>query len=231
MIAIIGAMQEEIDYLKKKMKNSWTEEVYHFEFHYGDIGNKKVVLVKSGVGKTNAGLLIGILLSQCEVDYIINLGVCGGVSDKVNLFDLAVVDKYFYGDVELPKHEYFYGQMSKCPRYFELNSKLKKTIKDNFPKENYKFVSCYTSDTFVDKDNYPKVKAIIDHHFSHYDISIFDMESTAFAHASYLLDIPFVAIRTISDLVPETNWKEYNLNLEQAIIKSSEFVYKLVLSL
>ncbi|HOC98210.1 MAG TPA: 5'-methylthioadenosine/S-adenosylhomocysteine nucleosidase, partial [Bacilli bacterium] len=90
MIAIIGAMQEEIDYLKKKMKNSWTEEVYHFEFHYGDIDNKKVVLVKSGVGKTNAGLLIGTLLSQVEVDYIINLGVCGGVSDKVNLFDLAV---------------------------------------------------------------------------------------------------------------------------------------------
>ncbi|HHV14704.1 MAG TPA: 5'-methylthioadenosine/S-adenosylhomocysteine nucleosidase, partial [Acholeplasmataceae bacterium] len=87
------------------------------------------------------------------------------------------------------------------------------------------------SDTFVDKDNYPKVKAIIDQHFSHYDISIFDMESTAFAHAAYLLDIPFVAIRAISDLVPETNWKEYNLNLEQAIINSSEFVYKLVLSL
>lgn len=231
MIAIIGAMRDEIEYLEEKIYDLKVESFYHIDFYCGKIGNKNIVLVQSGVGKTNAGLLMGLLVGFYEVDLIINVGVCGGVKDKVDLFDLVVVDKYFYGDVELPKDEYEYGRVSKAPRYFELDRSLKKTIKKNFSQDEYKFANCYTSDTFVDRDNYPKVKAIIDEHFKNDNIAIFDMESTAFAHGAYLLDIPFVSVRAISDLVPETSYNEYSEHYKKAIVNSGEFVLKLVLSL
>ena len=49
-IGVIGAMQIEIDNLKKSLENSTTEEISSVQFVKGNIGEVEVVAAVSGVG-------------------------------------------------------------------------------------------------------------------------------------------------------------------------------------
>ena len=50
-IGVIGAMQIEIDNLKKSLENSTTEEISSVQFVKGNIGEVEVAAAVSGVGK------------------------------------------------------------------------------------------------------------------------------------------------------------------------------------
>ena len=57
MIGIIGAMEEEVVELKKDMQIDETIEQAGMVFCKGSLGGKDVVIVRSGIGKVNAGIL------------------------------------------------------------------------------------------------------------------------------------------------------------------------------
>ena len=56
MIGIIGAMEEEVAELKKDMQIDETIEQAGMVFCKGSLGGKDVVIVRSGIGKVNAGI-------------------------------------------------------------------------------------------------------------------------------------------------------------------------------
>lgn len=68
MIGIIGAMDQEIDDLKKEMKNPTVETKSSLDFWKGELCGKEVVLVRSGIGKVNATIASEILIETYKVD-------------------------------------------------------------------------------------------------------------------------------------------------------------------
>ena len=62
MIGIIGAMEEEVAELKKDMQIEETVEMAGMVFCKGTLGGKDVVIVRSGIGKVNAGICAQILV-------------------------------------------------------------------------------------------------------------------------------------------------------------------------
>ena len=74
-IGIIGAMEIEVEQLKKEMQVTNTVTKASMEFNEGKIGNTDVVVVKSGVGKVNAGICVQILVDLFNVTHIINTGI------------------------------------------------------------------------------------------------------------------------------------------------------------
>ena len=60
-IGIIGAMDVEVSTLKDKVQNRKCTTYSRMEFCEGFFGKTNVVIVKSGVGKVNAGLCVQIL--------------------------------------------------------------------------------------------------------------------------------------------------------------------------
>ena len=75
MIGIIGAMEEEVAELKKDMQIEETMEMAGMVFCKGTLGGKDVVIVRSGIGKVNAGICAQILVSQFGADTLIILGI------------------------------------------------------------------------------------------------------------------------------------------------------------
>ena len=65
MIGIIGAMEEEVAELKKDMQIEETVEMAGMVFCKGTLGGKDVVIVRSGIGKVNAGICTQILADLC----------------------------------------------------------------------------------------------------------------------------------------------------------------------
>ena len=71
MLGIIGAMDEEVAQIKEKMTDVTVTSVAGMDFYQGKLGGKDAVVVRSGIGKVNAGMCSQILADQrdCEHRY------------------------------------------------------------------------------------------------------------------------------------------------------------------
>ena len=76
-IGIIGAMEEEVAILKEKMTDVKVEKKASMEFYSGRLNGREAVIVRSGIGKVNAGICTQILADDFHVDAVINTGVAG----------------------------------------------------------------------------------------------------------------------------------------------------------
>ena len=72
MLGIIGAMDVEVKKLREMMEDPEIQTVAGMTFYQGTIKGKAVVVVRSGIGKVNAGLCSQILVDRYHVSGIIN---------------------------------------------------------------------------------------------------------------------------------------------------------------
>ena len=78
-IGIIGAMELEVETLKAKMEVKQTTKKAGMEFFEGTLNGVDAVIVRSGIGKVNAGICTQILVDLFAVTHIINTGVAGSL--------------------------------------------------------------------------------------------------------------------------------------------------------
>ena len=71
-IGIIGAMELEVETLKSKMNVVKTTKKANMEFFEGTLNGVGVVIVRSGIGKVNAGICTQILAVDGFADIINN---------------------------------------------------------------------------------------------------------------------------------------------------------------
>ena len=92
-ILIVAAMDNEIAIVLDKLKENKIDvkEIEGFKFYLGSLYNKEIILVQSGVGRINSGILITIAKLNFDFDLIINIGIAGGLKE-LSIYDI-VVDK------------------------------------------------------------------------------------------------------------------------------------------
>ena len=222
-IVIIGAMQAEINFLLSKITNYSTIKHYKYTFYEGSLFGKDIVLVASGIGKVASGLLVSALVNYYkDIDLIINVGVSGGILNKVNIGDVVVADSLKYADVDVYDNEY--GRMPNCPASFP--TRIDQIRKMQFA-QNYKIGTIITGDQFY--KNFTVVDNLINTYFLNDNVLCIDMESGALAHSSWFYEIDYLAIRSISDIVGSTHQdKEFENNLELACINSNLFLLEVL---
>lgn len=196
MIGIIGAMDEEIYELKRIIDVKEEKKIYDVDFYIGTLNNKEVILVKSKIGKVASSFVTTLLINNFDIDYIINIGTCGAVNSKLKYLDIVVASKLIYHDADVRAFGYDFGQMAQCPKYFEVDKDLLERAKKF---NNVHIGDVVSGDQFID-DAY-NMKRKVDEYFKDYDVLACDMESTSIAHVSYLANVPFIIIRTISDVL------------------------------
>jgi len=213
-IGVIGAMQIEIDKLIEKydLKKDKVKDIYTCEFD-----DKRIVVAMSGVGKVNSALMTQYIIDKYEVDAIINSGVAGGINNNLNVMDIVISEYATYHDFEpVSIMESYVPDKGRMRANTTLLNLSKKVISD-MGIDNYHYAPICSGDMFVQDEN---IKNNI--HIKTGAICV-DMESASIAHACRLNNIPFISIRTISDMA---NGGEYLEDI--AAYKSSEFVTRLV---
>ena len=90
MLGIIGAMDEEVAKLKETMQDVTVETKASMEFYKGTMNGKEVVVVRSGIGKVNAGICTQILCDRYHVDAVINTGIAGSLNAKIDIGDIVL---------------------------------------------------------------------------------------------------------------------------------------------
>lgn len=208
-IGIIGAMDEEIRILKEKMNNIETTVIAGCEFYQGELNNKQVVLTKSGIGKVAAAIATTLLLEKFSPDTIINTGSAGGYDKALNVGDIVISTEVRFHDVDVTAFGYEIGQMAQLPAAFSAQKELidiaEQAAQVLTSLKTITGLIC-TGDTFMadpDKaqialNNFPTMAAC-------------EMEAAAIAQVCYQFNVPFIIIRSLSDIAG----KKSELSFEQ----------------
>ena len=190
-IAIIVAMDKELNLLLPHISEHATISLNGFEFHTGKMGAHSVVACKCGIGKVNAAVGALTLIENFHPALVVNTGVAGGTgaTDRpAEVMDVVLGTEIAYHDVWCgPGTER--GQAAGCPARFECP--LPEDIRRNLGAHEGLIAS---GDIFVtDAADLQRILALYP------DALAVDMESAAIAQVCHLKSVPFVALRVISD--------------------------------
>ena len=90
MIGIICAMKEELEEILTLAKETQEETYGSFRFIRGNIFGSSCVLCICGVGKVHSAMCTQTLIIKYNPDFIINVGVAGGIAPEIEIGDIAV---------------------------------------------------------------------------------------------------------------------------------------------
>lgn len=222
---IIVAMQSEFDLVKSILKNQTQRQHNHITFIEGVIEQNEIVLMKSGIGKVNAACACVEMINNFKPDIIINTGLAGGIDKNLSVMDIVLASKTTYHDVWCGE-ECQIGQIPDLPAEFEGDKKLieiAQSIQTDLKIHTGLIVG---GDVFVTdintlkdiKTKFPSALAV-------------DMESAAISQVCHLYNVPFLAIRIISDTPGiENHYDQYFDFWNKAPEKSVETIKKILQS-
>lgn len=220
-IGIIFAMEEEINELKKylDLKNSYN--IFELTFYEGTINNKNCILVECGVGKVNSARTTQILIDNFNVDFIFNIGVAGGVSNILNVGDIVVGEKLVQHDFDITAFKHEKGYIPKVGKFIESDSYLLK-IASEINELNTKFGVIASGDIFCTEKKMSNKIA------TKFNALCVEMEGASIAQVCFLSHIPFLIIRSISDVPNNNNVITYEEFLEGSSKKVAEYLFKIL---
>ena len=197
-IGIIGAMETEVARLKEMMEDVTVVTKASMEFYQGTLKGKKAVVVRSGIGKVNAGICAQILADVFQVDALINTGIAGSLNNDINIGDIVLSTDVVQHDVDAGAFGYKKGEIPQMGQLsFPADAKLRQLAADACREVNPEIQvfegRIASGDQFVCDQG---VKDNIVKEFSAYAV---EMEGAAIGQAAALNGIPFLIIRAISD--------------------------------
>ena len=100
MIGIIGAMDVEIDELKKRIVLPVKTKIAGVDFVCGEIENVTVCAARCNPGKVNAALCAQIMIDRFSVESIINIGVGCSLSPSVAIKNVVIATEVCQYDID-----------------------------------------------------------------------------------------------------------------------------------
>lgn len=228
---IIGAMEPEVAILKDKLENCITTEHASFTFYEGTLAGNDVVIVQSGIGKVAAALATAFLIDKFTPDYIVNTGSAGGFDQSLKVGDIVISSEVRYHDVDVTAFGYEIGQLPSNPPAYIPHNTLIEAVQEGIAELSTTSDApiqtllglITTGDTFMTADddiakarkNFPTMAAV-------------EMEGAAIAHTCHQLNVPFVIIRSMSDIAGKESPASFEAYLETASVNSSQLVLNML---
>jgi len=230
MLGIIGAMDEEVSKLKEIMEDVEIKQKASMDFYKGKMCGKDVVVVRSGIGKVNAGICTQILVDEYGVDAVINTGIAGSLNAAIDIGDIVLSTDALQHDMDATGFGYEPGIIPRMETStFVADKKMRKLAKESCEKVNPDIKvfegRIVSGDQFIsDKEK----KDYIEKNFKGFCT---EMEGAAIAQTAYLNNIPFLIIRAISDKADDSATEDYPTFEAKAIKHSVNLVSEMVANL
>ena len=230
IIGTIGAMDVEVSSLKEAAKATEVTKIAEMEFCRGNLGNKKVVIVKCGMGKVNAGICAHTLINDFHCTKIINTGVAGSLDNKIDIGDIvvstdAVQHDYDVEAIGFKKGEIPYTGLYAFPADETLRAAAVKAVKEAAPAVHAYEGRVCSGDQFIStKEQKDKIT-------SDFGGMCCEMEGAAIAQACYLNNTPYVVIRAVSDKSDGSQAVEFSKFEAEAAVNCAKIVQYMVKNL
>lgn len=229
-IGIIGAMDEEVDILVELMNIEETIEKASLKFYKGTLEGKEIVLVRCGIGKVNSALCAQILISEFDVDAVVNTGVAGALHSDLGVYDIVISTDAIQHDFDATVFGYKKGIVPRMENStFVADERLVEAAYKSSVEETktHKVVK----GRVVSGDIFISSKELKDELVKEFDAYCGEMEGAAIAHVCSLNNTPFVIIRAMSDKADGTADVVYEEFVQDAAHNSKDIVVNMLKSL
>ena len=214
-IGIVVAMDEERQEILDLMTETEVKQIYNLRFITGKIQKRNCVLIKSGIGKVNAARTTQILVDNFDLDFVINAGAAGAVNYLLNIGDVVIAKHVVQHDFDITAFGHSKGYITGignsivCDRekVEEMEKKVYKLPNDEY---KVKFGVIATGDIFCTEI------AMKDKIRARFNADVVDMECAAIGQVAFLNEVPFMAIRSVSDSPNGENASTFDENLKLA---------------
>lgn len=224
-IGIIGAMDVEVENLKKCMEDPHAISLSGMEFVCGKLMDWDVVIARCGIGKVFAAMCAQTMCLHFAPDYIINTGVAGTLSSELNITDIAVGTSVVQYDVDTTAMGDPPGMISGINTvYFPANNTLIAAAETTLQEMQLHYLSgvIASADRFLAD---PVKKEQLQREF---DAIACEMEGGAIGQVCYVNRVPFLILRAISDGANNESGMDYPTFLQAAANRSTEVLLNML---
>lgn len=193
MLGVIAAMDKEVEAITALMEERTHVVVSGIQIAKGRLCNKPLLVMKSGVGKGNASMSTTILLENFKIDNIINIGTAGGLLPIQNVLDAVISDRVVQYDYDTSAVD---GEAG-IGLYFQSDPDLAKLCEralKNMGVPLHRGLIA-SGDQFIAREEQLK---FLETTFP--DAICAEMEAGAIAQVCAHYQLPFVVLRSLSDI-------------------------------
>ena len=228
-LGIIAAMSEELEILLKDMQLDSSTTKAGMTFNKGKLWSNEVIAVVCGIGKVNAAVCTQILVSEFNVDKVINVGVAGGIGKDICPGDVVIATNLVEHDMDTTAFGDPHGQVPRMDTFdFKCDSSLIESANSACKKVggfNTFTGRIVSGDVFV--ADVEKIKWLE----KEFNALSCEMEGASIAHVCYLNNIPVVVIRSISDNANNGAHMDFEKFTPIAVKNSTSILKEMLLSM
>ena len=226
-IGIIGAMEQEVALLREQLQDCQQMSLGGVKFYTGQLNGTSVVLQQCGIGKVNAAIGTTLMIDRFNPQYIINTGSAGGFDPSLEVGDVVISTEVRHHDVDVTAFGYEHGQVPQLPAAFLPSNELVEAAETALSKldGNHQVDKglIITGDSFMQcaqrvsetRDKFPSSKAV-------------EMEAASIAQVCHQMTVPFLIIRSLSDIAGKESNISFDQFLETAATHSAQIVLAIV---
>jgi adenosylhomocysteine nucleosidase len=215
MLAVIGAMKEEVDLLLAGMTVSARTVHAGIEVARGRFRGVDLVLAQCGVGKVNATICTQMLIDLYRPHALVFSGVAGGLLPNMRIGDVVIASHLIQYDMDLTAFGRRHGEVPGKGRTIESDPDLVQKAAEAFDAAfsggaeapNLMMGTVVSGDRFIED---PEKLRWLQREFS---ALATEMEGAAVGYTCDLNEIPFVVIRGLSDTAGEAASGDFEANL------------------
>ncbi|MBE1554634.1 5'-methylthioadenosine/S-adenosylhomocysteine nucleosidase [Sporosarcina limicola] len=225
-IAVIGAMEEEVELLRDEIESAHVTTIAGCEFIEGTIGTHTIILVKSGIGKVNAAIATTLLLNNFKPDVVLNTGSAGGFKESLEVGTIVISDEVRHHDVNVTAFGYEHGQVPGQPAAYLADPKLIEIARSAVEE-----IGIHAHDTglIASGDTFMSDAAHVEQVRGQFPTMIAaEMEAAAVAQVCHQFETPFVVIRALSDIAGKESSISFDEFLPIAARHSTDIVLKVI---
>ena len=226
MIGIICAMEEEISNIILNMQNEKCETISSKKYTLGTFMGKKCVVCLSGIGKVNAAIACQTMILKYSPDVIINTGVAGALSDKIQIGDIVIGENVIQHDFDISAFEN--RRKGEIPGINSYKIPCNKNLIEKADLSSKKANISSHIGNILTGDQFINSKEKLENLKSTFSGLACEMEGASIGQVCYINKIPFIVIRSISDNSGNSSQNDFKINLEKSCQNVCDFLSKFI---
>ena len=196
MLGIIGAMDMEVDALRGEMQGVTEKQIGFTRYYQGMLWGTPVCLARCGIGKVHAALCAQGMALCFPVTGLINIGVAGALRDSLGIGSVVIAKSAVQHDMDTTPIGDPLGMVS-GPNlvHFPCDPRLSRMLLQSAGEAglHWEEGAISTGDQFIEGTEKKDFLARF------FGSAACDMEGGAIAQCCYEMNIPYAAVRAISD--------------------------------
>jgi adenosylhomocysteine nucleosidase len=228
-IAIVAAMQEELQAVLALMPDESRQAAAGRDFFVGHLHGREVVVVLSRIGKVAAATTAAVLIERFGVEAIVFTGVAGGLGPDVEVGHVVVADAFMQHDIDasplFPRYEVPLYGTSTFATDRAWSDRLAQAAASALPGVRLHRGLVLSGDRFVATSSESRaLQAALP------EALAVEMEGAAIAQVCHDFGVPFAAVRTISGRADDVAHLDFATFLREVASRHSAAIVQALLA-